>query len=314
MQQTSAVQPPAGRAADRADPPRRRAGRTRGGRARVCARSRARREDRPRELLVAFRVGRRGRRRDPRDHRAVRRAGREGQGGQQATTAGNSPQLRSDVDQLQSDVNRLERQVSSAIRARAATSIRSCPSIQDQLKQISDDQQQQAQDIKSVQQDLTELTDRAGPGRAGAGRRGRRRAIAAAAKIVALPGDGIGPEVVGAGLQLLDALAPRFDVGLRDREGRRSAASRSTSTASPLLPEVLERCRASDAVLLGAVGGPKWDSTDPDAPRPEQGLLGLRKGLGLFANLRPVRVVPGARRCQPAARGARARSRRHDRA
>ena len=56
--------------------------------------------------------------------------------------------------------------------------------------------------------------------------------------------------------------------------------------------EVLERCRAADAVLLGAVGGPKWDTTDPDAPRPEQGLLGLRKGLGLFANLRPVRPSP----------------------
>ena len=54
---------------------------------------------------------------------------------------------------------------------------------------------------------------------------------------------------------------------------------------------MLEECRASDAVLLGAVGGPKWDSTDPDAPRPEQGLLGLRKGLELFANLRPVRVT-----------------------
>jgi 3-isopropylmalate dehydrogenase len=52
---------------------------------------------------------------------------------------------------------------------------------------------------------------------------------------------------------------------------------------------VLDACRAADAVLLGAVGGPKWDTTDPDAPRPEQGLLGLRKGLGLYANLRPVR-------------------------
>src|SRR4029450_4862099 len=60
----------------------------------------------------------------------------------------------------------------------------------------------------------------------------------------------------------------------------------------PLLPEVLERCSAADAVLLGAVGGPKWDTTDPDAVRPEQGLLGLRKGLGLFANLRPVRPSP----------------------
>jgi 3-isopropylmalate dehydrogenase len=59
-----------------------------------------------------------------------------------------------------------------------------------------------------------------------------------------------------------------------------------------LTDEVLEACRRSDAVLLGAVGGPKWDTTDPKAPRPEQGLLGLRKGLGLYANLRPVRPVP----------------------
>src|SRR5256885_12243116 len=56
-----------------------------------------------------------------------------------------------------------------------------------------------------------------------------------------------------------------------------------------LTPEVLDACRKSDAVLLAAVGGPRWESTDPDAPRPEQGLLALRKGLGLFANLRPVR-------------------------
>jgi 3-isopropylmalate dehydrogenase len=54
---------------------------------------------------------------------------------------------------------------------------------------------------------------------------------------------------------------------------------------------VLEACRAADAVLLAAVGGPKWDTTDPDAPRPEQGLLGLRKGMGLYANLRPVRPI-----------------------
>jgi 3-isopropylmalate dehydrogenase len=60
---------------------------------------------------------------------------------------------------------------------------------------------------------------------------------------------------------------------------------------TPLLPDVLERCRESDAVLLGAVGGPRWDTTDPGAPRPEQGLLGLRKELGLYANLRPVRAV-----------------------
>ena len=59
-----------------------------------------------------------------------------------------------------------------------------------------------------------------------------------------------------------------------------------------LTDETLAACKAADAVLLAAVGGPKWDTTDPDAPRPEQGLLGLRKGLGLFANLRPVRPVP----------------------
>ena len=59
-----------------------------------------------------------------------------------------------------------------------------------------------------------------------------------------------------------------------------------------LTDEVLDACRASDAVLLAAVGGPKWDTTDPGAPRPEQGLLALRKELGLFANLRPVRPSP----------------------
>src|SRR5206468_118427 len=56
-----------------------------------------------------------------------------------------------------------------------------------------------------------------------------------------------------------------------------------------LTDDVLAACADADAVLLGAVGGPKWESTDPDAPRPEQGLLGLRRGLGLYANLRPVR-------------------------
>jgi 3-isopropylmalate dehydrogenase len=59
-----------------------------------------------------------------------------------------------------------------------------------------------------------------------------------------------------------------------------------------LTDEVLDACRNADAVLLAAVGGPKWDTTEPDKPRPEQGLLGIRKGLGLYANLRPVRPVP----------------------
>jgi 3-isopropylmalate dehydrogenase len=63
-------------------------------------------------------------------------------------------------------------------------------------------------------------------------------------------------------------------------------------TGSPLPADTLAACREADAILLGAVGGPRWDTTDPDAPRPEQGLLGLRRELGLFANLRPVRPLP----------------------
>jgi 3-isopropylmalate dehydrogenase len=116
--------------------------------------------------------------------------------------------------------------------------------------------------------------------------------------IVALPGDGIGPEVVSAARSLLDVIATRHGVEFAVEEmpvGGNSIDAHGV----PLLPEVLERCRAADAVLLGAVGGPKWDSTDPDAPRPEQGLLGLRKGLELFANLRPVRVSPPLTHASP---------------
>jgi 3-isopropylmalate dehydrogenase len=96
--------------------------------------------------------------------------------------------------------------------------------------------------------------------------------------------------VTGAAQQLLRALAPLHDAHFEFTElpvGGNSIDQHGV----PLLPEVLEECRSADAVLLGAVGGPKWDTTDPDAPRPEQGLLGLRKGLELFANLRPVRVI-----------------------
>jgi 3-isopropylmalate dehydrogenase len=104
--------------------------------------------------------------------------------------------------------------------------------------------------------------------------------------IVLLPGDGIGPEIVGAARQLLDALGDfEFTAELM---GGCSIDANGTA----LTGEVLDACRAADAVLLGAVGGPKWDTTDPDEPRPEQGLLGLRKGMGLYANLRPVRPSP----------------------
>jgi 3-isopropylmalate dehydrogenase len=104
--------------------------------------------------------------------------------------------------------------------------------------------------------------------------------------------------VVGAGLQLLDALASRFDAGFEVEQAPVGGIS-IDEHGTPLLPDVLERCRRADAVLLGAVGGPRWDTTDPAAPRPEQGLLGLRKGLGLFANLRPVRVVPALAQASP---------------
>src|SRR5919205_2581125 len=106
-------------------------------------------------------------------------------------------------------------------------------------------------------------------------------------RIVTLPGDGIGPEVLAPTLDVLRAL--RDDLEFEEHVfGGASIDAHGTA----LTDEVLDACRRSDAVLLAAVGGPKWDSTDPAAPRPEQGLLGLRKGLGLFANLRPVRPSP----------------------
>jgi 3-isopropylmalate dehydrogenase len=105
-------------------------------------------------------------------------------------------------------------------------------------------------------------------------------------RIILLPGDGIGPEIVGAAKRLLEALG-EFEFS-EELMGGCSIDAHGTA----LTDEVLKACRAADAVLLGAVGGPKWDTTDPNAPRPEQGLLGLRKGMGLYANLRPVRPSP----------------------
>src|ERR671933_1752113 len=102
--------------------------------------------------------------------------------------------------------------------------------------------------------------------------------------IVTLPGDGIGPEVTAAAVQVLTEL--RDDLQFEEHLiGGASIDAHGTA----LTDEVLEACRNSDAVLLGAVGGPKWDTTDPDKPRPEQGLLNLRRELDLYANLRPVR-------------------------
>jgi 3-isopropylmalate dehydrogenase len=105
-------------------------------------------------------------------------------------------------------------------------------------------------------------------------------------RIVTLPGDGIGPEIMAPTLQLLDGLGDfRFE---EHAFGGASIDAHGTA----LTDDVLDACSRADAVLLAAVGGPKWDTTDPNRPRPEQGLLGLRKGLGLFANLRPVKPLP----------------------
>ena len=108
-------------------------------------------------------------------------------------------------------------------------------------------------------------------------------------RIVLLPGDGIGPEITAAAKQVLDRLG---DFTWEEQSiGGASIDQHGVALTDP----VVAACREADAVLLGAVGGPKWDEAvarDPSAPRPEQGLLGIRKALGLFANLRPVKAIP----------------------
>jgi 3-isopropylmalate dehydrogenase len=111
--------------------------------------------------------------------------------------------------------------------------------------------------------------------------------------IVTLPGDGIGPEIMAPTLQLLQAL------GEFEFEEHLFGGAAIDAHGTALTDETLTACRASDAVLLAAVGGPKWDTTDPNQPRPEQGLLGLRKGLGLYANLRPVKPLPALYEASP---------------
>ena len=109
-------------------------------------------------------------------------------------------------------------------------------------------------------------------------------------QIVAIPGDGVGPEVLDAARRVLDAAGRRFDFTIEWTEVLAGGAAIDAYGVA-IRDEDVEACRAADAVLLGAVGGPKWD--DPSAAvRPEQALFALRGGLGLFANLRPVKVHP----------------------
>lgn len=108
--------------------------------------------------------------------------------------------------------------------------------------------------------------------------------------IVLLPGDGIGPEVVAQAVRVLEFVVKSSNTTLHFDEHKIGGCS-IDQFGSALTDETLAICQKADAVMLGAVGGPKWDNPDGKV-RPEQGLLALRKGLGVFANLRPVKVHP----------------------
>ena len=108
--------------------------------------------------------------------------------------------------------------------------------------------------------------------------------------ICLLPGDGIGPEIVAEAVKVLRAVEKKFGHSFTMTEALLGGAA-IDAVGVPLPDATVEACKAADAVFLGAVGGPKWDTIDP-AIRPERGLLGIRKALGLFANLRPALLLP----------------------
>ena len=110
------------------------------------------------------------------------------------------------------------------------------------------------------------------------------------ATVVALPGDGIGPEVTAQAVRVLSAVSRQLGLDLQIRQAPIGGAALDKA-GTPLPDETLQLCRDADAILLGAVGGDRWSDVEV-ALRPEQGLLGLRKALGLYANLRPVTVEP----------------------
>ncbi len=117
------------------------------------------------------------------------------------------------------------------------------------------------------------------------------------ASLVLMPGDGVGPEIVGATEVVMNAVEVRF--GHRfEREDVAIGGAAFDAYGVPLRPEDIELSKAADAILLGAVGGPKWDTVDIDL-RPERGLLALRKAMGLYANLRPVSVIPSLEGASP---------------
>jgi 3-isopropylmalate dehydrogenase len=109
-------------------------------------------------------------------------------------------------------------------------------------------------------------------------------------RITLLPGDGIGPEILAVAVEVLKVIGQKFDLKFEFQEALIGGAALE-ETSEPLPEETLQRCRQSDAVLLAAIGGYKWDNL-PRQQRPETGLLGLRAGLNLFANLRPATIIP----------------------
>ena len=110
-------------------------------------------------------------------------------------------------------------------------------------------------------------------------------------KILVLPGDGIGPEITAEAVNVLEVCRDQFGLDVSWEEGLVGGAGYDAS-GEPLPPETLEKAKAADAILLGAVGGPKWDKLPDISKRPERGLLGIRKQLGLFGNLRPAILYP----------------------
>lgn len=109
-------------------------------------------------------------------------------------------------------------------------------------------------------------------------------------RITLLPGDGIGPEIMAVTVDVLKAVGQQLNISFEFQKAKIGGAA-IDDTGDPLPPATLEICRNSDAVLLAAIGGWKWDNL-PAQQRPERGLLGLRAGLGLFANLRPAKILP----------------------
>ena len=109
-------------------------------------------------------------------------------------------------------------------------------------------------------------------------------------RITLLPGDGIGPEIMAVTVDVLKVVGKKFDIQFDFQEALIGGAA-IDATGEPLPEATLKTCRSSDAVLLAAIGGYKWDSL-PSNKRPEAGLLGLRAGLELFANLRPAKIIP----------------------